>query len=193
MLSITLASGACTGDDDEEPSTDPTPGRTAAVEVPIVVRPGVLAGTLAPRARRAVAAEVGKVVDAWFEAAYLGGDYPRRDFSDAFHGFTHGAARLARRDRAQMSNATIGARVDEVVPVRRTVRVDLLSPRRRAVGATARFRLEFTTAGDLARRVVVNGRLALTRTKAGAWRVFAYDVRRGTRPLPDQGGTEEQR
>jgi len=197
LLAITLVMGACTSSDDKDSEPHPTPdltsGPPAAVEVPIVVRPGVVAGKLRPRARRAVAADVGKVVDAWFEAAYLGGEYPRRDFADAFPGFTRGAARLARHDRALMSNVTIGRRVDEVVPVRRTVRVDLLSPRRRAVGATARFRLEFRTAGDLARRVVVNGRLALTRTRAGAWRVFAYDVRRGTRPLAGTARSDEKR
>jgi hypothetical protein len=179
-VAIALLAGACSGDDEAgEKRTDP-PGADLVGQAPLEARPGVVVGKLPAVRRRAIARQVGEVVDGWFEAAYLGGDYPRSDFADAFPGFTSGAARLARRDRSLLSNASIGKRIEEVTATNRTVRVDVLAPNGRVAGATARFRLGFTTTGGFARRVVVHGRLVLTHTRTG-WRVFAYDVRRSNR------------
>ena len=66
-----------------------TPGIDTRVEV------GEVAGKLAKGPARDVAADVAEVVDRWLDAAYVGGDYPRSDFGDAFPGFTKGAATLA--------------------------------------------------------------------------------------------------
>jgi len=181
LVAVLLGSGACTGDESgddgpEEPSSDAS--AEVVDEVPLSTRVGVVTGKLEPARRKALAGKVGTVVDAWFDAAYLEGDYPRTSFRDAFPGFTVGAAALARRDRDLLTNARIGSRIDEVVPLSKTVRVDVLSPGRHPAGATARFRLAFRTSGDFELRVVVSGRLMLARAKSGDWKVFAYDVRR---------------
>ena len=180
LVAVLLGSGACTGDDSAKESPDGPSDEAVqeAPEVQLVTRVGVVTGKLEPARRKVLAARVGKIVDAWFDAAYLEGDYPRTSFRDAFPGFTTDAAALASRDRALLTNARIGTRVDAVVALRKTVRVDLLSPGRHPAGATARFRLAFRTSGDLERRVVVNGRLMLAKAKSGDWKVFAYDVRR---------------
>lgn len=176
LVAVLLATGACTGDDPAEDTPD-RPSDEAVQEVQLTTRVGVVTGKLQPARRKALANRVGKMVDAWFDAAYLEGDYPRTGFGDAFPGFTRGAAALARRDRELLTNAAIGSRIDGVVPLRKSVKVDVLSPGRRPAGATARFRLEFQTTGGLERRVVVNGRLMLAKVH-GTWKVFAYDVRR---------------
>ena len=180
LVAVLLGSGACTGDESAKDSPDEPAGEAVqeAPEVQLTTRVGVVTGKLEPVRRKALAGRVGKVVDAWFDAAYLEGDYPRTGFRDAFPGFTAGAAALARRDQDLLTNARIGSRIDGVVALRKTVRVDLLSPGRHPVGATARFRLAFRTSGDLERRVVVSGRLMLARAQSGDWKVFAYDVRR---------------
>lgn len=120
---------------------------------------------------------VGRVVDGWIDAAYLGGDYPRRDFRRAFPGFTAGARRLALADRSLLTNQDIGRRIDGVRPVRRVVDVDVLAAHGHAMGATARVRLGFRTTGAIARRYLVRARLALSHTDG--WQVFGYDVSSG--------------
>jgi hypothetical protein len=180
LVAVLLGSGACTGDESSQDSPDEPSEETVqeAPEVQLTTRVGVVTGKLQPPRRKALAGRVGKIVDAWFDAAYLDGDYPRTGFADAFPGFTRDAAALARRDRDLLTNARLGPRIDGVEALRKSVRVDLLSPGRHPVGATARFRLAFRTSGDLERRVVVTGRLMLAKSQAGVWKVFAYDVRR---------------
>ena len=121
------------------------------------------------------------VVDRWFEAAYLGGDYPRTQFADSWPGFTGGAQKLARQRKRLTSNYLLGDNIDGVTPVRKVVRVDVFSPDKRPAGATARFRLVYDTTGDIARRVKVNGRLVLTRAN-GRWKVFGFDIARAYSP-----------
>lgn len=179
---LTLGASACTGGEDEPddpaaaaPSTA-APSQAPAVEK--VVTFGRLTGTLPPETRDRVARQVGAVVNGWTAAAYLEGDYPRRDFSDSWPGFTPGAKEEAHRDRALMSNENIGERIDGVVLRRSRVLLDVLAVRKRAVGVTARVQLAFRTTGDLQRVVRVEGRLYLTHTERG-WRVFGYDVTKG--------------
>jgi hypothetical protein len=124
-----------------------------------------------------LAHEVREVVDRWTDAAYLG-DYPRRDFSRAFPGFTRGAATLAHRDQRLMSNEAIGRRIDGVRATARKVRIDALAVHQRAVGVTAHVFLAFRTTGHLERRYRVAARLYLTRTDSG-WKVFGYDATKG--------------
>jgi hypothetical protein len=185
LVAVLLATGACTGDDPAEDTPD-EPSEEVVQEVPLTTRVGVVTGKLEPVRRKALAGRVGEIVNAWFDAAYLEGDYPRTSFADAFPGFTRDAAALARRDRDLLTNAAIGSRIDGVVPLRKTVKVDLLTPGRRPAGATARFRLEFLTTGGLERKVVVNGRLMLSKVH-GRWKVFAYDVRRSLRAAEGSG------
>ena len=186
LLVLALAAGGCSsGDSDDDasaPSSTPATEQAAPPEVKIRARVATVAGELPRQRRRAVARDVGRVVDRWFEAAYLGGDYPRTSFRDAWPGFTAGARDLARRDRKLTSNAALGTRTDDVRAIAKDVRIDVFSPKRKPAGATARFRLVFRTAGDAERRVRVSGRLVLTRVK-GTWRVFGFDVQRSAIPV----------
>ena len=181
-LVLALALGGCSRDEDQpdEPgAVASTHGAPEAPAVETVVEIGRVTGRLPQEARERLADQVGAVVDGWTEAAYLGGDYPRRDFSDSWPGFTAGAQEEAHRDRALMSNEDIGQRIDGVEVRRSRVRIDVLAVRQRAVGVTARVLLGFQTSGELERVVRVEGRLYLTHTERG-WRVFGYDVTKGT-------------
>lgn len=181
LLALALTAGACSGDEESRttPTTpEATPSATTPPPVPTKVTIGEVSGRLPGEARDHLRKVVGDVVDTWFEAAYLGGDYPRRNFSAAFPGFTPGARSEARHDLALMSNAGLGDRIDAVVAKWKRVRVDVLAAHRRPVGATARFVLVFKTTGEARRKLEVRGRLLLTRTDNG-WRVFGYDVTKG--------------
>lgn len=156
--------------------------------MPTHVRVAHVQGKLPKPARKRVTQRVGKVVDAWFEAAYLGGDYPQgaATFKHAFPAFTPQAAAMARKRLGIMTNATIAKRIDAVQPVTRLVALDVLAVKGHAVGVTARVKLVFRTAGKLASRQIVRGQLDLTPFK-GKWRVFAFDVTK-RRPEPGRGG-----
>lgn len=139
---------------------------------------GLVEGKLSTKTTTRLKSKVGSVVDAWIDAAYAG-DYPRTDFSNAYPGFSPGAAKQASRD-SLMSNAAIGDRIDTVELTKGRVRVDILAVKRRAVGITARFVLAQDVAGDVERSERIAGNLYLTYQR-GAWEVFAYDAKRGTR------------
>ena len=126
---------------------------------------------------------VTRVVDGWLDAAYVGGDYPRETFTDAFPRFTKGAVDEAGRDVMLMTNADLGQRIDGVVPKIRRLTVDLLAVRGVAQAATARVRLVFVTQGGVERRVTVAGRLRLVR-QTRVWRVFGYDITKADVPAP---------
>jgi hypothetical protein len=143
--------------------------------VKTVVSYGRITGRLPAPKRHRLARNVRKVVDRWARAAYLGGEYPRRRFGNSWPGFTGGARLEAHRDGALMSNKDLGQRIDEVVPRRSRLRLDVLAVKHRPVGVTARVLLVFRTSGKVERVVRVQGRLYLTPTKHG-WRVFGYDM-----------------
>ncbi len=140
-----------------------------------VVVPGKRIGQLAPQRHRQVARRVASVVDDWWDAAFVDADYPRRRYQGSFPGFTRTAAAQAWQQRDLMTSARIGARIEALVPLRRRVAVDVLSTRQVPRGATARVRMDFRTAGEVERRVRVQGRLVLTYLRGG-WRVFGFDV-----------------
>lgn len=137
-------------------------------------------GRLPVARRKAVRTQVGAVVDRWWEAAYLGGTYPRRGFPSAFPGFTDAAEERARADKALLTNQVAGPRIDAVTPRKRTVTLDILASGRQARAVTAHFVLRFDTTGQRTGTTTVRGRLFLTR-KRGGWRVFGYDVAKGAR------------
>jgi hypothetical protein len=179
---VALGSGACTDDGglDGAGPDGGSPAGASATERPVETRVsfGVLTGRLASDARQRLSSQVGDVVDGWIDAAYVGGDYPRRDFSDVWPGFTAGAQQEARHDRALMSNEDVGDRIDGVELHKSTVKLDVLAVKQRPVGVTARVFIGFRTTGDVEREVRVKGRLFLTHTDRG-WRVFGYDVTKG--------------
>lgn len=181
-LALAAGAGACSESDEAEPAADATPTAepAAPVERTVATRVSVgqVSGRMSRQVRQRLERQVVAVVDGWTEAAYLGGDYPRRAFADAWPGFTRGARDQARRDRALMSNQDIGDRIDGVRPRRSVVVVDVLAPGGRPAAVTARMSLRFATTGDLERTVRVQGRLFLTRVD-GVWKVFGYDVTKG--------------
>jgi hypothetical protein len=182
VLLLALSVSACSGDSSEpsaDPSTDPTSSEaTDAPRLETTTTLGRVVGKLPQGKRSKVRKQVGRAVDAWFEAAYVGGDYPRNDFAASWPGFTTRAKALARSDKALMSNQDIGTEISAVEPTARKVAVDVLAVRGRAVGATARVVLKFSTDGDVQRKIQVRGRLFLTPTADG-WRIFGFDVTKG--------------
>ena len=76
-----------------------------------------------------------------------------------------------------MSNQDIGKRIGPVEATRRRLRIDALVVDGRAVSATARVILTFTTTGDVSKEIDVRGRLFLSR--ADGWRIFGYDMTKG--------------
>lgn len=137
-------------------------------------------GRLPEARRKAVRLQVGRVVDRWWDAAFLGGTYPRSSFPSAFPGFTDGAEERARVDKALLTNQTRGSHVDSVTARRKEVSLDILATGRQAQAVTARFVLRFDSTGTRAATTTVRGRLFLTR-KRGAWRIFGYDVAKGSK------------
>jgi len=134
--------------------------------------------------REVLADKVGSVVTRYFEDAFLGGDYPRSDFGDAFATFTAGARARAARDKALLTNIRLGPTTEHVVARRQTAYLSVLSPYRVAAGVTAKVKLRYLTVrGDERdQRVRVQGRLLLTRDGAGGWLIFGYDLSRSVGP-----------
>jgi hypothetical protein len=178
-LATALVASGCDDSSDESAKPAAT-GSSAPAEHAVETRVswGRITGKLSPDTRKRLAAQVGDLVDGWTAAAYLGGDYPRRDFADAWPGFTSGARQEAHGDRALMSNQDLGDRIDGVTPHRSQVRLDVLAVRRHPVGVTAHVLLGFGTTGQVEKQVRVRGRLFLTHTARG-WKVFGYDVTKG--------------
>ena len=183
-LAVTLA--ACSGDSSDpsagpdDPGTSEGAGATDAPAPPVETEAamGRVTGQLPQEKRSKVRDQVAHAVDAWFDAAYVGGDYPRDDFADAWPGFTTGAQAEAQGDKALMSNQDIGADIAGVEATARKVTVDVLAVKGKPSGATARFVLKFRTDGDVQRKVEVRGRLFLT-PEADGWHIFGYDVTKG--------------
>ena len=195
-LATLLLAGACTGDGESPKEPRKTGAGDTTSEVAVTSAVGTVAGTLDAPGQEAVVAKAVALVEAWWDKAYLGGDYPRADFADAFPGFTPGAAKLATADAALLSNAAVGPRIDEVEAVAKEVSVDILSPRSTPSAATARIRLEFTTTGELEQQVLVTGRLMLAVDAKGNWQIVGYDVSRSdsapadqSTPVPTEGAT----
>lgn len=187
VLAVALAAcpTACSGDSSDSSSQRPAdePAGSQATEEPAPLETtatlGKVTGKLSKDKRSRVRQQVGQAVDAWFEAAYVGGEYPRSDFSDSWPAFTKGALARARSAKALMSNQDIGSGITGVEATARKVTVDVLAVKGHAVGATARVVLRFSTEGEIARDVQVRGRLFLTRS-AGGWDIFGFDVTKGS-------------
>ena len=179
-LSACTPSSAGDGGSPDRGSAGSVAASLAAAAAPTRVTVRRVHGRLPDGRRKAVRRQVTAVVESWWEAAYLGGTYPRSGFRSALPGFTRAARAQARRDLRLLSNRDIGARVESVTVERRRLELDVLAVGRRARAVTARFALRFTVTGRAARTTVVRGRLFLTR-RHGPWRIFGYDVAKGAR------------
>ena len=76
-----------------------------------------------------------------------------------------------------MTTGKLGAHIDGVTTLKRTVTLDVLAPKGKAAGVTARFVLRFRTSGDVTKKVTVSGRLFLTQSPRRC--VADLRVRRG--------------
>jgi hypothetical protein len=168
-------------DDDAEPDAGGAPSSAVASTTPPLpthTTMGVVSGRLSDRTRARLKEHVAAVVDDWFDAAYVAGEWPRSDFGNAFPHFSRGASHDAERDAGLMSNERIADRLESVVATKRRLRIDVLAVRRKAVGVTARFVLGMRLSGEVNRAERVAGSLFLT-SQDGDWKVFGYDVQRG--------------
>ena len=187
-----LALAGCTsgegGSTSATPETSPLPDRSVGASATLEPRPApmevsiarIAGGPVRKAQQRAVERQVSRVLARYFDGAFLGGSYPRQGFPDAFSDFTQGATRTARADRDLLTNAALAGTVERVLPQRREAMLDLFVPKKAVAGVTARFRLAFLAERSRGadQRVVVSGRLLLTRADPGPWRVFGYDVQR---------------
>jgi hypothetical protein len=183
VLGMAIALAACSGGDEDEdrPTGDGERSASTAPAEPGIdtrVEVGEVVGNLPKKQARNVAADVAGVVDRWLNAAYVGGEYPRSKFGEAYPGFTQDAAKLAAGQPGLMSNTAVADRVDGVTAKRRVVRVDVLAPKGDAAGATAHVNLVIKLTGKVDRTDQIRGRVLLTRSKSG-WRVFGFDMERG--------------
>lgn len=185
VLAVLL--GGCSAADDEprgnrENPADPGSSTSEPPALETTATIGNVEGPFDGKRRTRVKTAVTEVVDAWLDAAYVTGDFPRTDFDDAFPGFSSGARDRARSDSGLMSNEALGDRIESVEATRRRVRIDVLAIRRKPVGVTARFvlqmDLELTSRRDVERADRVAGSLFMT-WRQGGWQVFGYDVKRG--------------
>jgi hypothetical protein len=190
ILSAALSVAACSGDDGGPADAPPSGGAGASTATDTAPPPlettatmGKVRGQLPKGKRTKVREQVAHAVDEWFDAAYIGGDYPRTDYSASWPGFTTGAKADAEDDKSLMSNFDVGRVISSVEAITRKVSVDVLAVRGHARGATARFVLKFRTVGDVKdedeqHKWEVRGRLFLTPSPDG-WRIFGYDVTKG--------------
>lgn len=191
---LLLAVAGCTGSDDGKGAApSPLPSRSvdsgatlAAKPVPMdVTIAKVVGGRLKRQQAQEIESQVSRTLARYFDAAFLSGEYPRRDFSSALGAFSHGAAQRAASDRDLLTNAEIGAATEAIVPRTKLARLDVLVPGKLVAGLTARVRLVFlqerTDGND--QRVTVTGRLLMNRKKTGPWQIFGYDVTRSSEPI----------
>lgn len=187
VLGLLVVVTGCSGDGDEgrsasSPPSSPTrsePTKQARPPLRTTTKVGEVVGKLSRERRRRAAQQVSRVVDRWWEAAYLGDDFQRQQIRrKSFPGFTPVAYAQARGDKSLTTNAALGPKVDATTATRRRVTVDLLATDGRARTATARIGLNFRTVGEKREVVAIRGRLMLTREKDG-WRIFGYDLSRG--------------
>lgn len=189
------ASAGCTSDDEksEEAAPSALPSRSVGAEPTLEAKPVPTQATVAKvvgaklnrEQKERLEKQVSRVLSDYFDAAFLGGEYPRSDFSGALATFSPGAAQRATSDRALLTNASIGTSTEAVVARTKAARLDVLVPRRLVAGLTARIRLVFvqerTDGAD--QRVTVSGRLLMNRAKSGSWQIFGYDINRSSVPV----------
>jgi hypothetical protein len=189
LVTLALAAGGCGGSDSSSPSAESTSGGAVVGGATIAskVLLGKVAGTIKRKSwktftndhRATMLKQVGAAVDSWIDGGFVGVDYPRDSFGSAFRAFTPKAKRDAEHQQNLMTNWDLRKRIDGVDVKKRTVTVDVMAPRGRPAGATARVALVFTTGGDTQERVTVHGRLFLT-PGHGRWRIFGFDVSKGS-------------
>lgn len=148
------------------------------------VRVTRVSGKLRKSSKESLERNIARTIGGYWDAAYLGGGYPRGDFDDDFNAFSAGVGQRARHDQGFLTNADLGPSTESVVALEKKAWLAVLAPNKVAAGVTARIRLVYLAdRGEAqAKRVTVSGRLLLTRKKSGGWQIFGYDVARSVRP-----------
>ena len=186
VSAVLLAASGCTQSPAAEPAARATATATEPSATPVVpsspwrVEVTHVAGRLGDRGRQRVAGGVRAALARYLDAAFLSGPYPRSDFAGSFGSFTPGAARRARGDVALLTDRRFGATTQAVRATRRTAYLSVLAPRGKVSGVTAAVDLVLLVDRGQrpAQRSHLTGRLLLTRTGSGPWRIFGYDVAR---------------
>lgn len=132
---------------------------------------------------------MGRAVHGWLNRAFVSRRYPTRRFAGSFDTFTPDARNAARNQRGLTTNAKLGPKIVDAVPLRRQLTVSAFAPSGRAIGATASADLQLRTVGMSGRRsqLRLTGDLSLTRM-GGRWHIFGYDLQRSLRRI---GGTSK--
>jgi hypothetical protein len=163
----------------QQHSTAPVP-HLSQRNVPLKVSVKKVTGSLSQAARVRLKTAASMPVRKWLDAGFVGGVFPRADFSSAYRVFTAGAARSARQDRALLTNAQLGPRVVDVVAKRRSAQLSVLAVHGHPRGVSARVHLRLLAFHRDGSRVTarVTGDLYLTRAPNGHWKIFGYKLTR---------------
>jgi hypothetical protein len=192
-VALALTAGGCGGSDSSTPQGVPSsPGASVtdggAPPMATQVALGKVSGTIRKPYRKAfkkhrkgLETQVRKAVDGWFDGGFVGVSYPADAFPHAFDTFTSQAAADAHRQKRLMTNWAWRKDIDGVTTTQRKVTLDVIAPKGRPAGVTARVRLKFTTTGHKRKKVTVTGRLFLARSPQGHWQIFGYDVSKGVK------------
>lgn len=197
LCTAALVTSACTPDAEPEPETPAvesppaSEGAPSTIEprpVPASVRVTRVIGRMKAKDRDVLERKVGSVVSAYFDDAFLGGEYPRSTFDDAFGTFSRGAASQAAKQRELLTNQELGPTTVSVTPRRQSAYLSVLAPHKVAAGVTARVDLRYLVdrADEPDMSVTVKGRLMLTREKSGGWQIFGYDLTRSASPIEEE-------
>jgi hypothetical protein len=171
-----MLAGLLVGCTQDGPAEEPDTASEPVPVEPVTVKGRVtrVSGELTPAARDRLGTVLTQPVAAYVQRAFVA-DRAGKSRDWAFASFTRAARRLAVRDAATLAGPVADA--DEFAVESARAYFSVLAPHGRAVGATARVHLE-VLADD--QPVRLDGRLLLTRTKAG-WKIFGYDVARSDR------------
>jgi hypothetical protein len=189
LVVVVLVVGGCSGSSsDSDPAEPASQISTAPVphlsqrDAPFHMSVSQLSGKLSRSTRLHLKASAGRPVRQWLDAGFVGGAYPRGDFSQAYRAFTAGAVHSAMRDRSVLTNVRLGPSLADVAAKRRTAELSVLAVHGHPRGVTARVRLILLGIHQDGSRVTVRlaGDIYLTRTPAGAWKIFGYDLNRDT-------------
>jgi hypothetical protein len=171
-------------------SPEETGGPPTGSDQSVALRVETVSGAddLDQQARTEMETAVGDVLSEYVVEAFLG-DFPRREFVQAFGSFTSGAARSAATDIDQLTAARVQEATD-VVATRLDARLSFLTLPRDVVGATAAvdFAFDATMPDGSTRPVSLQGRLLLEEA-GGDWSVFGYDVALDDGAAQDTGAT----
>ena len=181
----------CTSDTNSTPEPSPLPGATTgaaptlvAKPVPMMVRVARVSGRLRKSSQASLERNIARTISGYWDAAYLGGEYPRSDFDESFRAFSGGVEGVRHDDRSFLTNSNLGQSTQSVAAEEKKAWLAVLAPNKVAAGVTARIRLVYVAdRGEApAQRVTISGRLLLTRKKSGGWEIFGYDVTRSAGP-----------